>query len=65
MGVNVAVDVVADNGRGGGVEEINCPHELNSRPMIRRTITRKRFFISIHSLRTMLDVWVPTLFVDK
>lgn len=61
-GVSVDVTVAVGDGIGAGVEALVCPHAMNTKPMMRKTTIRKRFFILTHSLGTMLDVLLPTIF---
>jgi len=62
--VVVAVTVVLGDGTGDGVAVADCPHAMNDKPMTRKIMTRKRFFILTHFLETMLD-GLLSYFIDK
>lgn len=51
MGVNVAVAVVVavDDDIGDGVAVTDGAHAMNDKPIMRKTMTRKRLFILTHS----------------
>ena len=50
MGVNVAVAfaVAVGDGKGVGVGVMACPHALNNKPMTRKTMICKEFFMLAH-----------------
>ena len=63
--VGVAVVVIVGDGTGDAVVVTDGPHARDDKPMTMKINARKKFFIMIRSLGTLLNTLLPRIFYGQ